>query len=96
MCSTAWVTLASLATSSAGAISESSAIYLKADANTRIYFQPFAGFRGTIQAAITFRACDIEAADNIPNGFNVNVTASGTGGTKRFSTATDFANITVV
>ena len=41
-----------------GVVSDSSALLLAADANTRLYFQPNANFNGTVTNAITFRAWD--------------------------------------
>ncbi len=41
-----------------GTVSDSSALFLHADSNTRIYFQPSAEFSGSISSAITFRGWD--------------------------------------
>ncbi|MCA9049689.1 MAG: DUF4347 domain-containing protein, partial [Planctomycetaceae bacterium] len=47
-----------------GAVSSTSARLLAADSQTRIYFQPNAGFSGTIASAITFRAWDRTSGAN--------------------------------
>jgi hypothetical protein len=73
-----------------GAPSNTSARLLAADANTRLYFKPNAGFHGTIAAAITFRAWDRSAFAN--SGV---VNTSTNGGTTAFSTASDTASIVV-
>ena len=41
-----------------GAVANNNARLLSADANTRVYFQPTAGFSGTVASALTFRAWD--------------------------------------
>jgi ELWxxDGT repeat protein len=53
-----------------GSVSTSNAKMLAADAQTRLYFKPNAGFKGTIASAITFRAWDRSTGGN---GTNVNV-----------------------
>jgi Ca2+-binding RTX toxin-like protein len=73
-----------------GAVSDSSARLLAADANTRLYFQPNTNYSGTDTGAITFRAWD---QTNGSNGGVANTSVNG--GTTAFSTATDTANITV-
>ncbi|MGY4224881.1 VCBS repeat-containing protein [Bradyrhizobium sp. USDA 4503] len=73
-----------------GAVSNTSALLLSADANTRLYFQPSAGFAGTDTNAITFRAWDQTSGSN-----GVKVDTSSNGGTTAFSTAIDTANITI-
>src|SRR5439155_921365 len=79
---TTWIAL--------GAVSNSSARLLAADANTRIRFVPNADFNGTIAAALTFRAWDRTS------GTNGNLASTATnGGTTAFSSATDSASQTV-
>jgi hypothetical protein len=73
-----------------GAVSDSNARLLAADANTRIYFQPNANFNGTIANAITFRAWDQTSGAN--GGL---ASAVSNGGTTPFSVATDTAGLTV-
>ena len=73
-----------------GAVSNSAALLLAADAGTRLYFRPAPDFNGTVSSAITFRAWDQSAGtagnkvDTAPNG-----------GTTAFSTSTDTASIVV-
>ncbi|GAA4443733.1 VCBS domain-containing protein [Novipirellula rosea] len=50
--------------SALGAVSDTSARLLAADANTRLYFQPSANYNGTIADAITFRAWDQTTGSN--------------------------------
>ena len=76
--------------STVDAVSDSSALLLTADANTRIYFQPNADFNGLVTNAITFRAWDQTSGSA---GSMVDVSTNG--GTTPFSTATDTANISV-
>ncbi|MGH6691041.1 MAG: DUF2341 domain-containing protein, partial [Gammaproteobacteria bacterium] len=73
-----------------GAPSAASSRLLAADADTRIYFQPNAGFSGTIASAITLHAWDQTSGSN---GGTANTSVSG--GTTAFSSATDTASITV-
>jgi hypothetical protein len=73
-----------------GAVSNTSARLLAADANTRVYFQPSANYNGTVTNALTFRAWDQTSGTN---GGTANTSTNG-GGTA-FSSATDTANITV-
>ncbi len=74
-----------------GSVSDSSALLLAADGNTRLYFQPNAGYSGTDTDAITFHAWDQTSGSNGTSGAN----ASVTGGSTAFSNATDTANITI-
>ncbi len=74
-----------------GAPSAAAARLLNADASARIYFQPNAGFSGTVSSAITFRAWDRTTGSN---GATAN--ASVTGGSTAFSASSDVAAITVV
>ncbi len=62
---TTWTTL--------GAVSDSSARLLAADANTRLYFQPNANYNGTSTNAITFHAWDQTSGTN---GGTANLNAS--------------------
>ncbi|MGX1362261.1 VCBS domain-containing protein [Bradyrhizobium elkanii] len=73
-----------------GAVSNTTALLLSADANTRLYLQPSASFSGTDTGAITFRAWDQTSGSN-----GVKVDTSSNGGTTAFSTSTDTANITI-
>ncbi len=76
--------------SALGAVSDSSARLLLADANTRIYFQPTASFIGTVATVLTFRAWDKTLGSN---GGTEGTTSNG--GSTAFSTGTDTASITV-
>ncbi|WP_354635627.1 DUF4347 domain-containing protein [Planktothricoides raciborskii] len=73
-----------------GAVSDTSARLLAADANTRIYFQPNPNYSGTIPNAITFRAWD---SFSYLNGSTADTSTNGN--ISAFSTATDTADITV-
>jgi len=73
-----------------GAVSNSAALLLKADAGTRLYFQAAANFNGSVADAITYRAWD-QTSGSAGNKVD---TASG-GGTTAFSTATATSGITV-
>lgn len=73
-----------------GSVSDSNAMLLAADANTRVRFVPNANFHGTIATALTFRAWDTTS------GANGNTASAVTnGGTTAFSTATETASLTV-
>src|SRR5205085_3118514 len=74
-----------------GAVSNTSALLLSADANARLYFQPSATFTGTDTSAITFRAWDQTSGSNGATGVNT----SSNGGATAFSIATDTADITI-
>lgn len=71
-------------------VSESSAILLLANSNSRIYFQPVADYNGFISSAITFRAWD--TTDGTA-GSTANVATNG--GTTAFSNTTDTASLQV-
>ncbi|MEG4216575.1 DUF4347 domain-containing protein, partial [Microcoleus sp. Pol14C6] len=73
-----------------GAVSNTNARLLTANANTRIYFQPNANYNGTVTNGITFRAWDTLSGTN---GGTAN--SSTNGSSTVFSTATDTAAITV-
>jgi len=49
-----------------GTVSATSALTLAADANTRVYFKPNAGYAGTLSDAITFKAWDLNGS--VTNG----------------------------
>ncbi|HEX8144754.1 MAG TPA: Ig-like domain-containing protein [Pyrinomonadaceae bacterium] len=75
-----------------GAVSNSSARVLKADANTRLYFEPNADFNGTVSNGLTFRAWD--QSNGLANGAgSANTTPNG--GSTAYSAATDVASITI-
>jgi hypothetical protein len=76
--------------SALGSVSDSSALLLNADANTRLYFKPTADFNGTINGAITFRAWDRTSGSN-----GTVADASVNGGTTAFSTSSDTAALTI-
>ncbi|NJL60539.1 MAG: DUF5050 domain-containing protein [Methylacidiphilales bacterium] len=71
-------------------LSNSKALLLSADANTRLYFKPISNFNGTLGSAITFRAWDGSSGQN---GALAN--AGSNGGFTVFSTASDVVSITV-
>ena len=73
-----------------GAVGNSNARLLAADANTRLYFQPNANYTGMLASAVTFRAWDQTSGSN---GALANTTTNG--GTTAFSTATDTASLVV-
>ncbi|MDX2232015.1 MAG: DUF4347 domain-containing protein [Leptolyngbyaceae cyanobacterium bins.349] len=73
-----------------GSVSNTSARLLAADANTRLYFRPNAGYSGTIANGITFRAWDQTTGSN-----GSLVSTSTNGGSTAFSTNTDTASIRV-
>ncbi len=73
-----------------GAVTNSSARLLAADANTRLYFQPNADYNGSLPTAITFRAWDQTSG---ANGGTADTSTNG--GTTAFSTATDTASLTI-
>ena len=71
-----------------GALSDSTALLLAADADNRLYFRPNANYDG--QANITFRAWDQSSGSD---GGTANTTSNGSG--TAFSTATDTASFDV-
>ncbi|MGB7306885.1 MAG: DUF4347 domain-containing protein, partial [Burkholderiaceae bacterium] len=73
-----------------GAVSETSARLLAADANTRLAFEPNADYNGTLPAAITFRAWDQFSGSN---GALADTSDNGVG--TAFSTDTDTASLVV-
>ena len=74
--------------SQVGSVSDSAALLLAADADTRLYFRPNADFNGTVDDVITFRAWDRTSG---VNGGTVNIGVGGGGGTTAFSSAPDTA-----
>ena len=73
-----------------GSVSDSSARVLRADSNTRIYFQSDQDYNGTVEDAITFRAWD-----RTQGSAGTLQDASTNGGTSAFSSDTETADITV-
>jgi VCBS repeat-containing protein len=73
-----------------GAVSDTSALLLAADTNTRLYFQGDSNFNGTVSDGITFRAWDQSSGTA---GTMVSTAASG--GSSAFSSTTDTASIAV-
>ncbi len=74
------------------AVSDTSALLLADNINTRLYFQPSANFDGTISSALTVRAWDTTSGTA---NSTFNITTLGTGGTTAFSSATDTIDVTV-
>ncbi len=74
---------------SVGAVSNTSALLLADDGNTRLYFQPNANYTGTADA-LTLRAWDQTSGTA-----GTKVTTATNGGTSAFSSATDFISVTV-
>ena len=73
-----------------GAVTDTNALLLAADANTRLYFQANTNFTGQIADAITFHAWDQTTGSN---GSTANVSLAG--GSTAFSTAKDLAALQV-
>lgn len=73
-----------------GAVSDTNARLLAADANTRVYFQPTANYNGAIADAITFRAWDQTRGSS-----GTIADTSSNGGSTAFSTATDTASLVI-
>jgi Tfp pilus assembly protein FimT len=71
-------------------VTDTNALLLAADANTRIYFQPNGSFTGTINNALTFRAWDTTTGSN---GGTADTTINGN--TTAFSETSDTAAIIV-
>ena len=72
------------------AVSNTSALLLVANANTRIYYQGDLNFSGTVSDAITFRAWDQTSGTA-----GTQVSTATNGGSSAFSTATDTASIVI-
>ena len=77
--------------STVGSVSNSSALLLSADANTRVYFQGNTSFSGTVNDGVTFRAWD-----GTSGAAGTKADTSSNGGSSAFSTGVDVAGITVV
>ncbi|KDR59107.1 hypothetical protein APPUASWS_001105, partial [Arthrospira platensis str. Paraca] len=73
-----------------GAVSDTSALLLPDNPNTRLFFSPNANFRGTVNNSITFRAWD-QTFGNAGDSENVSIN----GGTTAFSAETDTITIIV-
>jgi hypothetical protein len=73
-----------------GAVTNTSARLLAADANSRLFFQPNANFNGTLATAITFRAWDRTSGTN-----GALADTSTNGGATAFSSATDTASLVI-
>ncbi|CAN7687633.1 calcium-binding protein [Variovorax sp. LjRoot84] len=73
-----------------GAVSDTSALLLAADTNTRVYFQGGSNFNGTVSDGITFRAWDQTSGT-----VGTMVTTATNGGSSAFSSTTDTASISV-
>ena len=73
-----------------GAVSNTSALLLAADANARVYFQGNSNYNGSISDGITFRAWD-----QTSGAAGSKVDTSTNGGTSAFSSVTDTASIAV-
>ncbi|MDP1955177.1 MAG: tandem-95 repeat protein [Polaromonas sp.] len=73
-----------------GAVSNSSALLLASDANTRVYFQPATDFSGALPTALTLRAWD-----QTSGAAATKVDVSTNGGTTPFSAATDTVSMSV-
>ena len=75
-----------------GPVSETQALLLNDDPNTRLRLLPNGSFAGTIGNAITFRAWDQTTGSN---GGTVDLSVTETGGTTAFSSASETAEIEV-
>ncbi|NEQ38838.1 MAG: VCBS repeat-containing protein, partial [Okeania sp. SIO3I5] len=73
-----------------GTVSDSTALLLADDANTRVLFAPTTDFNGNISNGLTFRAWDQTSGTA---GTNVDVSSNG--GTTAFSIDTDTINVVV-
>ena len=73
-----------------GTVSNTSALVLADNANTRLYFAPKANYNGTSTAALTVRAWDQTSGTA-----GTKVTTASNGGTTAFSSATDTIGVTV-
>nr|WP_240523340.1 tandem-95 repeat protein [Polaromonas sp. AER18D-145] len=74
-----------------GSVSDTGALLLAADGNTRVYFQPATGFSGTVADGLTIRAWDTTSGEAATK-----VNTSSNGGTTAFSSATDTVSISVI
>jgi len=73
-----------------GAVTDTSALLLASDANTRVYFKPATDYAGTVTNGLTLRAWD--QTSGVAGG---KVDTSTNGGATAFSTATDTVSVTV-
>ena len=73
-----------------GSVSNTSALLLASDANTRVYFQPATSFSGSVANGLTLRAWDTTSG-----AAATKVDVSINGGTTAFSAATDTVAIDV-
>ena len=73
-----------------GTVSNTSALLLADNANTRLYFAPSANYNGTSTAALTVRAWDQTSGTA-----GTKVTTASNGGTTAFSSATDTIDVSV-
>ena len=73
-----------------GAVADSNARMLAADALTRLYFQPNANYHGTQGSALTLRAWDQTSGSN-----GALASTSSNGGSTAFSSTTDSASLTI-
>ena len=76
--------------SAVGTVSNTSALLLAADANTRLYFAPALNYNGTVGDALTFRAWD-----RTTGSAGSKVSTATNGGTSAFSAATETVAVTV-
>ncbi|MBL1210500.1 MAG: hypothetical protein FWJ34_12635, partial [Geminocystis sp. GBBB08] len=75
-----------------GTLSDSNALLLANNSNTRLFFSPNANINGILSTGITFRAWDQTSGSN---GSTANISTIGTGGTTAFSTATETISVTI-
>ncbi|MDP3829183.1 MAG: hypothetical protein Q8Q74_21735, partial [Polaromonas sp.] len=74
-----------------GSVSDTSALLLASNGNTRVYFQPAPGFSGTVADGLTIRAWDTTSGEAATK-----VDTSSNGGTTAFSSATDTVSISAI
>ncbi|HQR97849.1 tandem-95 repeat protein [Polaromonas sp.] len=74
-----------------GSVSDTSALLLASNGNTRVYFQPATGFSGTVADGLTIRAWDTTSGEAATK-----VDTSSNGGTTAFSSATDTVSISAI
>jgi T1SS-143 domain-containing protein len=75
-----------------GTVSNSQALLLSADADTRLYFQPTADWYGPITDAITYRAWDQSNGSGLA-GHTADTTSNG--GTTAYSSGTDTSSLII-
>ncbi|WP_300329058.1 DUF4347 domain-containing protein, partial [Accumulibacter sp.] len=76
--------------STVGVVSNTSALLLADDGNTRLYFTPNADYNGTASSALTLRAWDRSSGSA-----GSKVDTSSNGGSTAYSSATDVVDVTV-